>query len=68
VASELKEYWQRYELGGLVAKRKFGDHKQVTITGIYFDFDQRNNCREANPQADIYTNISRIELRFKGWI
>jgi hypothetical protein len=36
------------------------------ITGIYFDFDQRNDRREANPQADISTNISCIELQLKG--
>jgi hypothetical protein len=62
VATELKEYWQRYELGGLVAMRNLGDYKQVAITGIYFDFDQRNECREANPQAVTSTNIGRIEL------
>jgi hypothetical protein len=68
MASDLNQYWQRYELGGLVAKRNPGDSKQVTITGIYFNFDQRNDCREANPQAGISTNISYIELRVKGWI
>jgi hypothetical protein len=49
MASESNEHWQRYELGGLVAKGVLGDRKQVKITGIYFDFDQRNDGREANP-------------------
>jgi hypothetical protein len=61
MASELNQYWQRYELGGLVARR----NQQVMITGIYCDLDQPNGCREENPQADISTNIGHIGSRFK---